>query len=149
MSIYLPTNLHEKMEYAISQYIEELALAGILEEVSDIIQGARENYESNEITNYYLYIINLLFDNSLPKYDKIRIFNKIEKNYFTEEDKNELKQYVDDYLITLTNNRRRTKWFDDLRYNFIFMVAYMFAKTNKKFIMEQIECLCIPAVILK
>jgi hypothetical protein len=151
MSIYLPTNLHEKMECAISQYIEELSLAGIIEEVAGIIEAGRENYELNENNDYYLYIINLLFDDSLPKYNKVRMFNKIQNNYFTKEDKNELKKCVDDYLITITNNRRRNNWLNSFRHNFMFTLACIFTRTNtnKNFIIEQIECVCMPLVILK
>jgi hypothetical protein len=138
MSINLPTNLNEKMEYMISQYIEELHNLGILEE-------AKEYYNSREnIIKYDLYIINVLFDAStLPNYNKMRIFNQISNDYFIKEDKNELKKYHDDYVSKM-NNRRRQNWIRQSRnftiYELIFTVAYIFARTNKQIIMEKIEC---------
>ena len=80
MSIHLPTNLHEKMEYTISQYIGELHDAGIIEK-------GKEYYELNILnrnilnTNYELYelfMIRVLFDsNTLPTYNRVRLFYQI------------------------------------------------------------------------
>ena len=142
MSIHLPTNLHEKMEYTISQYIGELHDAGIIEK-------GKEYYELNILnrnilnTNYELYelfMIRVLFDsNTLPTYNRIRLFYQIVNNYFIEEDKNELQKYYNDYLINIRwSKKRKQKWLEN-RNDFMYMLAYMFAKTNKKFIMEQIE----------
>ena len=142
MSIHLPTNLHEKMEYTISQYIGELHDEGIIEK-------GKEYYELNILnrnilnTNYELYelfMIRVLFDsNTLPTYNRIRLFYQIVNNYFIEEDKNELQKYYNDYLINIRwSKKRKQKWLEN-RNDFMYMLAYMFAKTNKKFIMEQIE----------
>ena len=142
MSIHLPTNLHEKMEYTISQYIGELHDAGIIEK-------GKEYYELNILnrnilnTNYELYelfMIRVLFDsNTLPTYNRVRLFYQIVNNYFIEEDKNELQKYYNDYLINIRwSKKRKQKWLEN-RNDFMYMLAYMFAKTNKKFIMEQIE----------
>ena len=142
MSIHLPTNLHEKMEYTISQYIGELHDAGIIEK-------GKECYELNILnrnilnTNYELYelfMIRVLFDsNTLPTYNRVRLFYQIVNNYFIEEDKNELQKYYNDYLINIRwSKKRKQKWLEN-RNDFMYMLAYMFAKTNKKFIMEQIE----------
>jgi hypothetical protein len=68
--------------------------------------------------------------------------NQIENNYFIKEDKNEVEKYHHNYLITISNNRRTHKWLNAFRDNLMFVVAYVFAKTdtNTKFITELIEC---------
>ena len=141
MSIHLPTNLHEKMEYIISQYIGELHEAGIIEK-------GKEHHKLNrnfEFINYELFMIRVLFDNNIipPTYNRVRLFNQIANNYFIKEDKNELKKYHDDYVSKM-NNRRRQNWIRQSRnftiYELIFTVAYIFARTNKQIIMEKIEC---------
>lgn len=137
MSIHLPTNLHEKMEYIISKYIEELHHAGIIEQ-------AKEHHRLNinfEFINYELFMIRVLFDNNIipPTYNRVGLFNKIANNYFIKEDKNELQKYFNDYLIqTRWSKKRKENWLENSN-DFMYMIAYMFAKTNKKFIMEQIE----------
>jgi hypothetical protein len=134
-AIHLPTNLHEKMEYILAQYIGELHDTGIIEK-------GKEYYELNTFINikYELYIITVLFDDTSPKYNKIMIFNQIANNYFNEEDKNQLQKYYTDYFTHIRwSKKRRDKWLE-YKNQFMFMLAYIFAKTNKKFIMEQIEC---------
>ena len=125
--------LQEKMEFVISQYIGELHEAGIIE-------NAKEYYEIHRFNlKYDLYIINTLFHDASPKYNKVMIFNQIENNYFNEEDKNEVKKYYNDYCTAIRwSKKRQYKWLDN-KNELIFMIAYLFAKTNKKFIMEQIE----------
>ena len=143
MSIHLPTNLHEKMEYVISQFIGELHAAGIIEKV-------KEYYQLNTFNiKYDMFIIRSIFDhNTLPLYNKVKLFNQIANNYFIKEDKNELKQYYNDYSTHVRWSKRRIEQYLDNKHEFIYMIAYMFAKTNKKFIMEQIECVS-SNVILK
>lgn len=137
MSIHLPINLHEKMEYVISQYIGELHHAGIIEQ-------AKEHHRLNinfEFINYELFMIRVLFDNNIipPTYNRVGLFNQIANNYFIKEDKNELQKYFNDYLIqTRWSKKRKENWLESSN-DFMYMIAYMFAKTNKKFIMEQIE----------
>jgi hypothetical protein len=132
-AIHLSTNLHEKMEYILAQYIGELHDTGIIEK-------SKEHYEIHRFNlNYDLYIINSLFDDTSPRYNKVMIFNQIAKNYFDEEDKNELKKYYNDYSTNIRwSQRRRNKW---LQYKniYMYMIGYLFAKINKEFIMEQIE----------
>ena len=133
-AIHLPTNLHEKMEYILAQYIGELHDTGIIEK-------AKEHYEIYRFNlNYDLYIINSLFDDTSPRYNKVMIFNKIANNYFDEEDKNELKKYYNDYCTNIRwSQRRRNKW---LQYKniYMYMIGHLFAKINKQIIIEQIEC---------
>ena len=134
--------LQEKMEFVISQYIGELYDTGIIEQ-------AKEYYETHRINlSYDLYIINTLFHAPSPKYNKVMMFNQIETNYFNEEDKNELNKYYTDYCSNIRwSKKRQDKWLDN-KNELIFMIAYLFAKTNKKFILEQIECVT-NNVILK
>ena len=86
MSIQFSEKLQEKMEFTISQYIGELHDVGIIEK-------GKEYYKILDINNvtFERFMINLLFDDSSPKYNKIKIFNQIANNYFNEEDKNELR----------------------------------------------------------
>lgn len=137
MSIHLPTNLHEKMEYIISKYIEELNNAGIIEKGKE---GHKLNTNFNFI-NYELFMIHILFDNNIipPTYNRLRLFNKIANNYFIKEDKNELQKYFNDYLIQIRWSKKRSEIWLKNADQFMYMLAFMFAKTNKKFIMEQIE----------
>lgn len=137
MSINLLITLEEKIEYMISQYIEELHIIGLLEEV-------KECYKSREYNiKYDLYVINILFnENVMVNYNKMRILNKISNGYFVKEDQNELQKYHDDYVSKL-NTKQKKKWIKrSLNFNIydlIFTVAYIFVKTNKNFIKEQIE----------
>ena len=146
MSIHLPSNLHEKMEFTISQYIGEL-------HDLDVIKEGKEYYPIHRIivnVTFENFIINLLFDDTSPKYNKIKLFNQIAVNYFNEEDKNEVEKYYTDYVTTKTNHcskKRRDKWLES-KDQFMFMLAYLFSKTNKTFIMEQIEYIS-SSVILK
>ena len=48
MSIHLPTNLHEKMEYTISQYIGELHEAGIIEKGKEYYELNKKNVLVND-----------------------------------------------------------------------------------------------------
>ena len=78
MSIHLPSNLHEKMEFTISQYIGELRDL-------DVIKNGKEYYPRHwTIVNvtFENFIINLLFDDTSPKCNKIKLFNQIADNYF-------------------------------------------------------------------
>lgn len=143
MSIHLPSNLHEKMEFTISQYIGEL-------HELDVIKDGKEYYHTHPVLNvtFELYIINLLFDDTTPIYNKLMLFNQIADNYFNEEDKNELRKYYTDYFTTIRwSKKRRDKWLE-AKDQFMFMLAYLFSKTNKPFIMEQIEYVS-SSVILK
>ena len=140
MSIHLSINLHEKMEYVISQYIGELHKAGIIEK-------GKECHKLNinfEFMNYEIFMIRLLFDNNIipPTYNRLRTFNQIANNYFIKEDKNELQKYFNDYLIQTRWSKKRKENLLENSNDFMYMIAYMFAKTNKKFIMEQIEFIC-------
>jgi len=136
-AIHLSTNLHEKMEYILAEFIGESHAAGIIEK-------GKESYESNTFNityniNYNLYIINVLFEDTSPKLNKVSMFNRIADNYFDEEDKNELQKYYMDYCSTIRwSQRRRDKWLENKNY-YIYMIGHLFAKTNKQFIMEQIE----------
>ena len=135
MSIHLPSNLHEKMEFTISQYIGEL-------HDLDVIKNGKEYYPTHQIVvnvTFENFIINLLFDDTSPKYNKIKLFNQIADNYFNEEDKNEMRKYYTDYFTTIRwSKKRRDKWLE-AKDQFMFMLAYLFSQTNKTFIMEQIE----------
>lgn len=144
MSIHLPSNLHEKMEFTISQYIGEL-------HDLDVIKNGKEYYPRDWIivnVTFENFIINLLFDDTSPKYNKIKLFNQIADNYFNEEDKNEMQKYYTDYFTTIRwSKKRRDKWLES-KDQFMFMLAYLFSQTNKTFIMEQIEYVS-SSVILK
>jgi len=145
MSIHLPSNLHEKMEFTISQYIGELHELGVIKE-------GKELYELLAFHNvtFETFIINVLFDDTTAKYNKIKLFNQIAYNYFNEEDKNELRKYYTDYFTTIRwSKKRRDKWLE-AKDQFMFMLACLFSKTttNKTFIMEQIEFVN-SSVILK
>ena len=142
MSIHLPTNLHEKMEYTISQYIGELHEAGIIEKGKEYYELNIFNLLNRNYELYELFMIRVLFDsNTLPTYNKVRLFYQIANNNFIEEEKNELQKYFKDYLINIRwSKKRKEKWSKNSN-DFMYMIAYMFAKTNKKFIMEQIECI--------
>jgi hypothetical protein len=133
MSNQFSEKLQEKIEFTISQYIGELYDIGIIEQ-------SKEYYETHSFNlNYDLYIINTLFHDTSPKYNKVMMFNQIEPNYFNEEDKNELQKYYNDYCSNIRwSKKRQDKWLDN-KNELIFMIAYLFSKTNKKFIMEQIE----------
>ena len=142
MSIHLPTNLHEKMEYTISQYIGELHEAGIIEKGKEYYELNIFNLLNRNYELYELFMIRVLFDsNTLPTYNKVWLFYQIANNNFIEEEKNELQKYFKDYLINIRwSKKRKEKWSKNSN-DFMYMIAYMFAKTNKKFIMEQIECI--------
>ena len=142
MSIHLPTNLHEKMEYTISQYIGELHEAGIIEKGKEYYELNIFNLLNRNYELYELFMIRVLFDsNTLPTYNKVWLFYQIANNNFIEEEKNELQKYFKDYLINIRwSKKRKEKWSKNSNV-FMYMIAYMFAKTNKKFIMEQIECI--------
>jgi len=137
-AIQLSTNLHEKMEYILAEFIGESHTAGIIEK-------AKESYESNTFNksyniNYHFYIINVLFEDTSPKLNKVSMFNRIADNYFNEEDKNELQKYYMDYCTAIRwSQKRRDVWLENKNY-YMYMIGHLFAKTNKQFIMEQIEC---------
>jgi hypothetical protein len=131
MSITLPTNFHEKMKLTLSHYIGELHDMGIIEE-------GQEKYKL-EVTNepFEIYILYILFDDTMPKYHKVKLFNRIANNYFNEEDKNELQNYYIDCVLNSGYGRtKRDPW---LKFTNLFVFARMFAKTNKSFIIEQVE----------
>jgi hypothetical protein len=135
MSLQFSEKLQEKMEFTISQYIGELYEAGIIEKI-------KEYYEIHKFNlKYDLYIINALFDDSSPKYNRVRIFNKIANDYFNEEDKNELQKYYDDYCTNIRWSKKRSdKWLEEKNVYYMYMIGYICAKQNKNFIIEQIEC---------
>jgi hypothetical protein len=136
MEITLPTNFHEKMKFTISQYIGELDDLGIIEKET-------ENYKllltRNPNIQFVTYIIYMMFDDSTPKYNKVRMLNQAANNYFNEDDKKELKNY---YLDCVRNSRGSKKdrdvWLEDSR-AFMFILARIFAGTNKPFIMEEVK----------
>jgi len=132
-AIHLPTNLQEKMEYILAQYIGELHDTGIIEK-------AKEYYEMHTFNlKYDLYIINSLFDDTSPRYNKVMMFNKIANDYFNEEDKNELQKYYNDYCTNIRwSKKRQDKWVEHKNL-YVYMIGYICAKQNKNFIMEQIE----------
>ena len=130
-----PTNLHEKLEFTISQYIGELHDIGIIEK-------DKENYELRAFNHetFETYIINELFNDSLPKYNKIQIFNQIANNYFNEEEQTELQKYFTNYFKTIRwSKKRRDKWLE-CKDDFLYVLAFMFSKKNKSFVIALIEC---------
>ena len=130
-----PTNLHEKLEFTISQYIGELHDIGIIEK-------DKENYELRAFNHetFETYIINELFNDSLPKYNKIQIFNQIANNYFNEEEQTEIQKYFTNYFKTIRwSKKRRDKWLE-CNHDFLYVLAFMFSKQNKSFVMALIEC---------
>ena len=129
--------LQEKMEFVISQYIGELHEAGIIE-------NAKEYYYEIHTFNlkYDVYIINALFDDTLPKYNKVGMFNRAANDYFNGEDKNELQKYYNDYCTNIRwSKKRQDKWLEDKNVYYMYMIGYICAKQNKNFIIEQIECI--------
>ena len=133
-AIQLSTNLHEKMEYILAEFIGELEAEGI-------IAKAKESFKSTFNLNYNIYIINELFEDTSPKLNKVSMFNRIADNYFNEEDKNELQKYYMDYYTAIRwSQRRKDKWLENKNY-YMYMIGHLFSKTNKQFIMEQIECI--------
>jgi|Laugresbdmm110sd_1035091.scaffolds.fasta_scaffold108709_1 hypothetical protein len=136
MSIQFSEKLQEKMEFTISQYIGELHEAGIIEKI-------KEYYEMHRFhLKYDVYIINALFDDTSPKYNKVRTFNRAANDYFNEEDKNELQKYYNDYCTNIRwSKKRQDKWLEDKNVYYMYMIGYICAKQNKSFIMEQIECI--------
>jgi hypothetical protein len=108
----LTPNLHEKMEYTISHFVEELYNAGL--------KTLQEDY--NRIKYYDAFIINVLFD--LPKVVK---FNQIANNYFNEQDKDELKGYW-------TPEPRKRISYAKYEVIYIYVVCRNFAKQNRGFI---------------
>ena len=134
MSIQFSEKLQEKMEFTISQYIGELHEAGITEKI-------KEYYEIHTFNlKYDLYIINALFDDTSPRYNKVCIFNKIANDYFNEEDKNELQKYYNDYCTSIRWSKKRSdKWLEDKNVYYMYMIGYICAKQNKTFIIEQVE----------
>lgn len=141
MSIQFSEKLQEKMEFTISQYIVELHEAGIIEKI-------KEYYEIHSFNlKYDIYIINALFDDTSPKYNKVCIFNKIANDYFNEEDKNELQKYYNDYCTNIRWSKKRSeKCLEDKNVYYMYMIGYICAKQNKSVIIEQIEC--IPSNVL-
>jgi hypothetical protein len=136
MSITLPTNFHEKMKLTLSDYIGELDDLGIIEKET-------ENYKLQLTRNpnlpFLTYIIYMMFDDSMPKYNKVRMFNQAANNYFNEDDKKELKNYYMDCVINSRGSKKdRTVWLEDSRV-FMFILARLFAKTNKPFIMKEVK----------
>lgn len=133
-AINLTTNLHEKMEYILAQYIGELHDIGIIEKAQEYYQIHRFNLK------YEAYIINALFDDTSPRYNKVLMFNRVANNYFNEEDKNELKKYYNEYCTNIRwTKRRQNKWLEHTNI-YMYMLGNLFATTNKQFIIEQIEC---------
>ena len=111
MSIQFSEKLQEKMEFTISQYIGELHEAGIIEKIKEYYEMYRFNLK------YDVYIINALFDDTSPRYNKVMMFNQIETNYFNEEDKNELQKYYMDYCTAIRwSTKRREKWLENKNY---------------------------------
>ena len=136
-AIQLSTNLHEKMEYILAEFIGESHTAGIIEKAQE---SFKSNFNLNHNIYYILYITNELFQDTSPKLNKVSMFNRIADNYFNEEDKNELQKYYMDYCSAIRwNQKRRDKWLENKNY-YMYMIGHLFAKTNKQFIMEQIEC---------
>jgi hypothetical protein len=137
-AIHLSTNLHEKMEYILAEFIGELEAEGIIEKAKE---SFKSTFNLNYNIYYNIYIINELFEDTSPKLNKVSMFNRIADNYFNEEDKNELQKYYMDYYTAIRwSQRRKDKWLENKNY-YMYMIGHLFSKTNKQFIMEQIECI--------
>lgn len=109
----LTSNLHEKMEYLVLQFFEELQNRGLLAKIQ----------EYYTILPYEAYLRNKLFD--LLNVD---IFNQIVNNYFNEEDKNELQRYY------RPDPRHKRMTISEYRYKYIYLIAINFARQNKIYI---------------
>ena len=135
MSIHLPTNLHEKLEFTISQYIGELHDLGIIEKEKNWYELLAFNHVTFEN-----HIIDVLFKDLLPKYDTIQIFNQIANNNLNEEEQTELKKYfANNYKTIRWSKKKRKKWLECTPH-YLYMLGYIFSKKNKSFVMTQIEC---------
>lgn len=124
----LPPNLHEKMEYVISQFIEELHDAGRIETIHD----------SYERLPYEAFLRNKLFDLSY-----VNIFNQISNNYFNQEDKNELQLYY------RPDPRRGRMTITQYQYIHIYLTGINFARQNKSFITNNLDNLNTSKSVLK
>ena len=137
--IKLSNILQEKMEFAISNYIQTL----------------RESENNpNNILNFCNYnsiddIISKLFKHSAYKCYESKLFNKIAKDYFVKTEYNELQQYSDAYFHYYDEDNydpedvpewkyNETIYLKESKYMVLIDPAYVFAKLNSNFILEQL-----------
>ena len=111
----LTENLREKMEYVISQFIEELYNTENRERLED--------YYYSERLPFNAFLRNILFDLLVFK----DLFNQIAYNYFDENDRNMLQQYY-------TPNPRGRITIEMYLRDYIFIIARSFAMQNHSFI---------------
>lgn len=143
--IKLSKNLQEKMEFSISQYIQTL-----IECKSD----------PNNILNLCSHksiddIISDLFKHSAYICEESKLFNKIANEYFVKNEYNELQQFNDAYFKyadeddpDCNDDENGNEWrytYDDNIYliesEYIAFIdpAYVFARLNSNFILEQLS----------
>ena len=63
-AIHLSTNLHEKMEYILAEFIGELEAEGIIEKAKE---SFKSTFNLNYNIYYNIYIINELLEDTSPK----------------------------------------------------------------------------------
>lgn len=137
--IKLSKNLHEKMEFAISQYIQTLR------ESENDTNNILNIYKNSEIDD----IIVGLFKHSAYKCDESTLFNKIANDYFVKTEYNELQQYNDAYFNYYNQDNydpvngpewkyNDTIYLKESKYIVLIDPAYVFAKLNVNFIKEQL-----------
>ena len=114
----LTQNLREKIEYVISQFIEELYNTEHRERLEDYFERLPFN----------VFIRNILFDLERFKH----IFNKIANNYFDENDKIQLQQYRPNHKALI--NPKALMQIEMYLRDYIFIIAKRFAMQNNSFI---------------
>ena len=123
------------MDFTISQYIGELHDLGIIEKEKNWYELLGFNH-----VTFVNHIIDVLFKDLLPKYNTIQIFNQIANNNLNEEEQTELKKYfANNYKTIRWSKKTRNKWLECTPH-YLYMLAYIFSKKNKSFVMTQIEC---------
>ena len=130
---HLPPNLHEKMEYVISQIIVELHDTGrsIQEPYDSLPDDTTDDATHDAIDN----LCNLSY---------VNLFNEISNNYFNEEDKNELHRYYRDDWNVWTRM--------SITYNqniHIYMIGIHFARENLSIIKNILDSLNTSKPLLK
>ena len=144
-NIKLSQNLHEKMEFAISDYIHSLREC---EHDHGIVLRV---YGDSSID----YIIGVLFKHSSYKCKESNLFNKIAKEYFVKSEYNELQQFNDAYFkyaddddddsndvengIPWKYNYNENLYLEESKHIVLIDPAYVFAKLNVNFIKEQLS----------
>jgi hypothetical protein len=114
-AINLTQNLREKMEYVISQFIEELYNTENRERLEDYYYSERLPFDA--------FIRNILFDLVVFKH----LFDQISNNYFDENDRKQLQQYY-------TPDPRARITIEMYLRDYIFIIARRFAMQNHSFI---------------